>query len=129
MNKYIFLSIVIFPLLGGMTLATKEDTGRMQHLRLDHFSDLDHNEDEIIARKEWRDTDRSFKGLDRDRDEQLSHREFYNRQQYPVAVFWELDKNSDGKISRGEWRSTNDVFTRLDINEDNLLNENEFNSR
>ena len=112
------------------------------------FAGMDTNNDGVIARKEWRGSDASFKTHDWNDDGVLSGdevrpgaqrqarseapREFddpdreYAFDDWTAQGFARLDYNKDGRISRDEWHFDRDAFRRADHNNDGWLSRREF---
>lgn len=112
------------------------------------FAGMDTNNDGVIARREWRGSDASFKVHDWNDDGVLSGDEVRpgaqrpSRQAQPrdfdnpdreyafddwtAEGFTQLDHNRDGRISRDEWHFDRDGFRRTDHNNDGWLSRSEF---
>lgn len=112
------------------------------------FAAMDSNKDGVIARTEWRGSDKSFKVHDWDSDGVLSGDEVrtgarrkagtaeppdfdypdreYAFDDWTAEGFAHLDHNRDGRIVRDEWHFEREGFTRADRNNDGSLNRREF---
>jgi Ca2+-binding EF-hand superfamily protein len=109
------------------------------------FRGMDQNRDGVIARTEWRGSDRSFRTHDWNGDGVLSgdevrvgaareqtDEEDYDPAQRPIFRNWtergfkNVDRNADGRITRAEWYYDREAFVRADRNGDGSLTRPEF---
>lgn len=112
------------------------------------FAGMDTNNDGVIARREWRGSEASFKVHDWNDDGVLSGdevrpgarrpagkqapREFddpdreYAFDDWTAEGFAHLDHNKDSRITRDEWHFDRDGFRRADHNNDGWLSRREF---
>jgi hypothetical protein len=112
------------------------------------FAEMDVNGDGVIARREWRGSDRSFEVHDWNRDGVLSGDEVrpgarrrrqdsepegfessereYQFADWTARGFTTLDHNRDGRVARDEWHFDAETFRRADHNRDGALSRAEF---
>jgi Ca2+-binding EF-hand superfamily protein len=110
------------------------------------FSGMDRNHDGVIARDEWRGSNRSFDVHDWNRDGVLSGDELrpgaQRQQQWPddledgsgASQLWDwtperfedLDHNRDGRLAHDEWHFDPELFRRVDRDRDGSISRREF---
>lgn len=136
MKPHVLAAIVFF----GLPLTADGQATQRETMR---FRAMDVNNDGVIARTEWRGSDRSFRAHDWNGDGVLSgdevrpgaapdrgeedfdqnQREFRN---WTGRGFNNLDHNRSGRIERSEWHYDLEAFNRADRNRDNVLTRAEF---
>ena len=128
------------------TDAAAQYRGRTRSTQAMRFAAMDTNGDGVIARTEWRGSDRSFEVHDWNRDGVLSGEEVrvngtrraeseptfdsaqrdYTFNDWTASGFAALDHNRDGRVSRDEWHFDAETFRRADHNLDGALSRREF---
>jgi Ca2+-binding EF-hand superfamily protein len=103
------------------------------------FREMDRNNDGVVTKAEWRESEQSFRVNDWNGDGILSGDEVrpgalrpsdQNQKNAGIrtdreASFEELDANRNNQIERHEWRDSADSFQWLDRNKDGVLNRRE----
>lgn len=87
------------------------------------FTNLDHNRDGRIQRREWHYDMESFRRVDRNNDGVLSRTEFLTTDLDDDREdnFDNLDMNGNGRVERSEWHASAEAFDRLDRNRDSVI--------
>jgi len=95
--------------------------------RLEAFSRLDVNRNNVVDSSEWPGKDEVFSYLDANQNGSLSREEFLSRNgRFWNQPFENLDFDSDGIIEHSEWLESNESFDRLDRDRNGMVERREF---
>lgn len=95
--------------------------------RLEAFTRLDANRNEVVDTREWPGRAVMYRFLDADRDGTISRNEFLARKgRWWNETLNNLDFDGNGVIERSEWLESQSSFDRLDRNNDGVIERSEF---